>query len=80
MKKIVSVISVFLLTNMVIANGPIIDAPPAPPSKDRAVGFGAEEEEEQKVPIDMHTSALLVAGMGLIASYVYFAKRRKENI
>lgn len=78
MKKIVSVISVFLLTNMVIANGPIIDAPPAPPSKDRAVGFGAEEE--QKVPIDMHTSALLVAGMGLIASYVYFAKRRKENI
>lgn len=79
MKKIVSVLSVFLLTNIVLANGPILDVPPAPPTRDRAVGFGAEDEEPQN-PVDMHTSALLVAGMGLIASYAYFAKRRKENI
>lgn len=39
-----------------------------------------EPEEVPQNPIDMHTSPLLVAGLGLIASYAYFAKRRKENI
>lgn len=39
-----------------------------------------ESEGKRSVPIDMHTSTLLVVGMGLIASYVYFANRRKENI
>lgn len=46
-------------------------------------GDAHQEPEETKPvtnPIDMHTSALLVAGMGIIASYAYFAKRRKENI
>lgn len=38
-----------------------------------------EEQKPQNVPIDMHTSALLVAGMGLIASFAYFSRRRKED-
>lgn len=76
MKKIISVVSVFLFANIVSANEPVVEVPEAP-IRGNAVGFGAEEPEN---PIDMHTSALLVAGMGLIASYAYFAKRRKENI
>lgn len=76
MKKIISIVSVFLFANIVSANEPVVEVP-VTPIRENAVGFGAEEQQN---PIDMHTSALLVAGMGLIASYTYFAKRRKENI
>lgn len=43
-------------------------------------GAHSDADQEPENPIDMHTSTLLVAGLGLIASYAYFAKRRKENI
>lgn len=77
MKKIISIVSAFLITNLVSANEPVIEVPPTPPTRGNAVGFGEPEPEN---PIDMHTSALLLAGVGLIASYAYFANRRKEKI
>lgn len=43
-------------------------------------GGSGDADQEPENPIDMHTSTLLVVGMGLIASYAYFANRKKSKI